>query len=69
LVGGKEPGVDSFGGVGGAREIRLVGTAGLFTGSSKVVINGEFEGGHHLNYHFDGKKSFEAITKFVKEAV
>ena len=47
----------------------LDGTAGLFTSSRKVVVNGEFDGGHHLNYHFDGKKAFESITKFVKESV
>ena len=47
----------------------LDGTAGLFTGSRKVVVNGDFDGGHHLNYHFDGEKAFEAITKFVQEAV
>ena len=47
----------------------LESTAALFTGSPKVVVDGGFEGGHNLNFHYDGKKSFEAITKFVKEAV
>lgn len=47
----------------------LDGTAALFSGSPKVVVDGDFDGGHNLNFHFDGEKAFEAITTFVKESV
>jgi hypothetical protein len=47
----------------------LDGTAALFTGSPKVEVTGDFDGGHNLNFHYDGKKAFEAIIKFVKKVV
>ncbi|KAK4119018.1 alpha/beta-hydrolase [Parathielavia appendiculata] len=47
----------------------LDGTAALFTGSPKVEVNGDFEGGHNLNFHYEAKKSYEAIIEFVREAV
>jgi len=54
---------------GGNCEGVLDGTAALFTGSPKVGVDGEFDAGHNLNFHFDGKKAFQAITRFVQTSV
>ncbi|KAK1751361.1 alpha/beta-hydrolase [Echria macrotheca] len=44
-------------------------TAALFTGAREVEVRGDFDGGHLLNYHFDGKKSFDAITGWIGRAI
>jgi hypothetical protein len=47
----------------------LDGAAALFSGSPKVVVDGSFNGGHNLNFHFDGEKAFESILTFVDQSV
>ncbi|KAK5654595.1 hypothetical protein OQA88_7225 [Cercophora sp. LCS_1] len=52
-------------GCGGWCDGLLNKTEALFTGTDEVEVDGGFNGGHILNYHFEGARSFGVITGWV----
>ncbi|KAH6629945.1 Alpha/Beta hydrolase protein, partial [Chaetomium sp. MPI-SDFR-AT-0129] len=50
---------------GGFCDGLLDNAAASFPNSPRVDVDASFDGGHLLNFHFDGKRSFQAITDFV----
>ncbi|KUJ13619.1 alpha/beta-hydrolase [Mollisia scopiformis] len=43
-------------------------TASFFPNSKNVEVNGSFNAGHFLNYHYDPPQAFDLITSFVDKS-